>query len=254
LNNNLKYMAQQCACALKEAHKIVLLSGAGMSTNAGIPDFRGPNGIYKQKMQTDPELIFDIDYFQKNPRFFYQFHREFLKVINKIEPTFSHRFFAQLEKEGKLAGIITQNIDALHQKAGSKKVYEIHGSTWQSYCTSCSEVFDYETSYAQSFKEDVPHCEKCGGVLKPDIVFFGENVKHLYECQTLAEEADLLFVVGSSLTVTPAAFLPSMCPGKIVVVNKGDISYAYLHPQKIFIHAEWDIDDFFKAVEEAGRE
>jgi NAD-dependent deacetylase len=249
VEENIETLTQQCAEALSKSRKVVLLSGAGMSTNAGIPDFRGPNGVYKRKMKTDPELIFDIDYFRQNPKFFYEFHREFLHTINTIRPTFSHHFFAELEKKGVLKGIITQNIDALHQKAGSKKVFEIHGSTWESFCTHCGQRYDYDLSYEKTFKEEVPHCDKCGGIIKPDIVFFGENVKYLYECQALVEDADLLFVVGSSLTVTPAAFLPSMCHGKIVIVNKGEISTSYISPRRLFIRADCDIDEFFKALD-----
>lgn len=246
--------AKECADLIKSSHSIVLLSGAGMSTNAGIPDFRGPNGIYRQKMHTDPELIFDIDQFRRNPEFFYGFHREFVKSVESIRPTFAHYFFASLEKTGKMLGIITQNIDALHQKAGSKKVYEIHGSSWKSHCTHCGREYDYKNTLDKMNIETVPHCDTCGGVIKPDIVFFGENVKYLYECQEIARKADLMFVVGSSLVVTPAALLPGMSRGKLIIVNKGDISFAYLRKDNIAIFAEEDIDDFFKEVDRVMNE
>lgn len=244
----LSLQARDCAELIRSSGSIVLLSGAGMSTSAGIPDFRGPDGIYRKKMNTDPELIFDIDQFRRDPDFFYSFHREFVTSVESVEPTFAHYFFADLERSGKMLGVITQNIDALHQKAGSRKVLEIHGSSWKSYCTACGAEYDYNATLEKMDEEKVPHCERCGGVIKPDIVFFGENVKYLYECQKMAQEADLMFIVGSSLIVTPAAFLPGMCGGRLVIVNKGDISFSYLHKNAIEIFAEQDIDTFFTEV------
>lgn len=246
----LKANATDCASRIEKARRVVLLSGAGMSTNAGLPDFRGPHGIYRQKLHTDPERIFDIDFFHENPHFFYDFHREFLKSVQTIRPTFAHRFFAALENAASLEGVVTQNIDALHQRAGSRKVYEIHGGIWKSSCTACGKTWGYEESLKLAFGHDVPHCDACGGVIKPDIVFFGEMVKHLDACRELAESADLFFVVGSSLAVTPAALLPSMTRGDIIIVNKGEISRASLAPGKVVIHAEEDIDSFFSAVGE----
>ena len=136
----LQHEASQCAEMIKEANAIALLSGAGMSTNAGIPDFRGPQGLYKKAGIPDPERIFDIEYFYRDPSLFYSFHRELLKALDAAKPTFAHFFFAALEKKGKLLGIVTQNIDALHQRAGSRKVYEIHGGIWESHCTKCSRL------------------------------------------------------------------------------------------------------------------
>lgn len=248
MGKKLAEKAGYCADLIRSANSIVLLSGAGMSTNAGIPDFRGPDGIYRKQMKTDPELIFDINYFRMKPQFFYSFHREFVNSVESVKPTFAHSFFASLEESGKMLGTITQNIDALHQRAGSKKIFEIHGSSWKSICTKCEREFDYKTSIEKMISEDVPHCDKCGGVIKPDIVFFGENVKYLYECQEMASNADLMFVVGSSLVVTPAALLPGMCRGKLVIVNKGEISLSYLDGTRIDLFVEEDIDSFFKAV------
>ncbi len=244
----LETQAQKCASMLEKSKQAVLLSGAGMSTSAGLPDFRGPQGIYRQKLHTDPERIFDIDAFHEDPSFFYDFHREFLRSVGKIKPTFAHRFFASLEKEGILEGIITQNIDALHQRAGSRKVYEIHGGIWKSFCPGCGKTWGYEESLQLAFEQKVPHCDSCGDVIKPDIVFFGEMVKHLDDCRALSESADLFFVVGSSLVVTPAALLPSMTRGDVIVVNKGDISRTYLPENRVVLHAEEDIDTFFRAV------
>lgn len=248
MHSDIKEKAKICARMIGEARTIVLLSGAGMSTSAGIPDFRGPQGLYRRAGISNSELIFDISYFDRDPSLFYSFHTEFLESLETVEPTFGHRFFSALEEKGKLEGIITQNIDSLHQKAGSRKVYEIHGGIWDSYCRKCGKRFSLETMKVKMENEKIPHCDKCGGVIKPDIVFFGEMVKHLGKCQQLATSADLLFVVGSSLAVTPAAMLPSMCRGKLAVVNKGDLSRSYLSRDRIELLAEEDIDGFFHEV------
>ncbi|GAB6281176.1 MAG: Sir2 family NAD-dependent protein deacetylase [Thermovirga sp.] len=202
-------------------------------------------------MGVNPERIFDIEWFHKEPGFFYEFHREFLRSLRIIKPTFSHRFFSSLEQKGKMSGIVTQNIDALHQRAGSKNVFEMHGSVWKSFCTNCDREWNYEDSVSLAFSCDVPRCDTCGGVIKPDVVFFGEMVKYLEESRNLARNADLFFVVGSSLNVTPAALLPEMTRGRIVVVNKGEIAYHYLPRERIDIFAEEDIDTFFSAVDTA---
>jgi len=243
-------LAAKCADMIKKAQKICLLSGAGISTNAGIPDFRGPKGLYRTAGIDNPERIFDISYFHRDPSLFYKFHKEFLKALQQIKPTFAHYFFAQLEEKGKLIGIITQNIDSLHQRAGSKKVYEIHGGVWESYCIKCGKKFNYEESFKKTMKEEIPHCDSCGGVIKPDIVFFGEPVKYLDKCIELARESDLFFVVGSSLVVTPAALIPAECKGTIVIVNKGDFSTAYLPMGRVNLVADEDIDAFFKSIDE----
>lgn len=240
--------AQQCVEMILSSGRIALLSGAGMSTSAGIPDFRGPGGLYSRLGIENPERIFEIGAFFSNPATFYDFYRDFLKLLETVTPTWSHRFFAALENQGRLSGIVTQNVDALHQRAGSRNVLEIHGSVWLSHCTKCGKEYGYAASAAKVAKERVPLCDACGSVIKPDIVFFGENVRQFENCQDLVSNADLLFVVGSSLVVTPAAWLPGLCPGRIVVVNKGEISRAWLPPSRISLHAEEDIDTFFRAV------
>lgn len=240
--------AQTCAKWIEQAKRIVVLSGAGMSTNAGIPDFRGPKGLYKTLDIPNPHQVFEIETFNRDPSIFYRFGKEFLTNIKKVDPTFSHRFFAALEERGKMAGIITQNIDALHQRAGSKKVFEIHGGVWETHCTKCHRVYDYDTATEKILKEEVPLCIDCGGVLKPDVVFFGEPVKRLYECQALAQNADLFFVLGTSLTVSPAAMMPGFSSGKIVVVHKGEISHFYLPKERIDMFADEYLDTFFKKV------
>ena len=245
---SMESQAKECAELIRKSKRIALLSGAGLSTAAGIQDFRGPNGLYRTAGFENAEQIFDINTFHNDPSIFYRFHRAFLSALDEVKPTFAHQFFASLEKEGSLAGIITQNIDSLHQRAGSEKVLEIHGGIWDTTCTECGKAVDFETSHRLTLEEDVPKCADCKGVLKPEIVFFGESVMQLGECQQLAEIADLFFVVGSSLVVTPAAILPSLSSAPIVVVNLGEVSPIYLPAERISLHADSDIDIFFMAV------
>lgn len=240
--------ALQCADLLAQAHRVVALTGAGISTAAGIPDFRGPEGLYRQAGIDHPENIFDIDTFRKDPSLFYRFHGTFLQALERVQPTFTHTFLAQEEQRGRLKGVVTQNIDALHQRAGSRQVLEIHGSVWDTFCTRCHAHYDYQLSVTKTLREGIPHCDRCRGVLKPDVVFFGEAVKHLDACQTMVVEADLLLVLGTSLTVMPAALLPALCPGKIVVVNKGEFSHSALPPSRITLFAEEALDPFFREV------
>lgn len=243
----MKENIEKFAELIHNSSSIGVLSGAGVSTSSGIPDFRGPNGIYRRKYEVDPEKIFDIDYFYQNPAFFYKFHREFITALESVVPSYTHRFLSALEAHGKISGIVTQNIDALHQVAGSRRVYEIHGSVWQSTCLSCGKKYDRASSFKKTMAEEVPHCQ-CGGIIKPDIVFFGENVKHLEESRRLAESADLFLVLGSSLTVVPAAFLPSLCPKAVVVINKGEFSRAYLPESRITLSFDRDLDSFFREL------
>ncbi|MCP4676518.1 MAG: RNA polymerase subunit sigma [Deltaproteobacteria bacterium] len=245
----LEETAKKCAEMIEGAGRIAMLSGAGMSTAAGIPDFRGPNGFYSVVKIPNPERIFEISTFREDPSLFYKHGRGLFDKIRDVEPTLGHKFFAALENKGKMAGIVTQNIDALHQRAGSRNVLEIHGGIWDTYCTGCNKLFDYDTATAKIIAEEVPHCEECGGVLKPDVVFFGEAVKRLEDCQALARSADLFFVVGSSLIVTPAALLPMMTSAPIVVVHKGEISSAYLPRRRVELFADEYIDAFFSAVD-----
>jgi NAD-dependent deacetylase len=164
---------------IKSHHNIIALTGAGISTKAGIPDFRGDKGIYKTK-GVSADKIFDITYFQTHPEYFYHFTMELLPALHDAQPTTGHKLLAKLEKMKYLKGIITQNIDGLHQKAGSKNVIEIHGSMWKFYCTSCGKRYSYDEIKEIIMKGEVPRCE-CGGLIKPDVVFFGEAVKYTIE-------------------------------------------------------------------------
>lgn len=245
---SLSEQTRECAEYILEAPSVVVLSGAGLSTNAGIPDFRGPRGIYRRLDIPEPGKIFERDFFDEDPSLFFRFYRDFLKELLEISPTYTHFFLAALEQKGKVEGIITQNIDSLHQKAGSHKVYEIHGGVHQTHCTSCHKEYSLPEATKKIMDEEIPRCFRCNGVLKPDIVFFGESVKNLGFCEKLAEKSDLFFVLGSSLTVIPAAFLPGLCRGKVVVVNQGKFSTPYLEPQKISLLVDADLDFFFQEV------
>ncbi len=235
----------RCVELIKNAQSIGVLTGAGISTSAGIPDFRGPKGLYVTR-QYDPDKVFDINYFHRDPKPFYEFARDFIKLEGTLKPTVAHQFLAKLEQKGKLKGIVTQNIDSLHQMAGSKKVYEMHGSFWVSHCLECGKNFSYEEMKVKLYREEVCHCS-CGGVIKPDIVFFGENVKYLNESIALAERSDLFFVIGTSCVVYPAATIPEYTNGDIVVVNMSDIK---LQHGNIVLTIKEDIDQFFKKLSE----
>jgi len=207
---------------LRKADRIAALTGAGISTAAGIPDFRGPKGLYVTR-QYDPERTFDINYFDRDPSYFFAFARDFIQLVERIRPTLSHRFLAELEARGKLTAVITQNIDGLHQTAGSRRVIEVHGSIRGGHCRRCGQEYAYERLRAEVLAGDVVHCDACGGVVKPDIVFFGEAVRGMDDASRVAAAADLFLVIGSSLTVYPAALLPQYARGQVIVVNQGPV-------------------------------
>jgi NAD-dependent deacetylase len=210
---------------LRRAGRIAALTGAGISTAAGIPDFRGPSGLYVTR-QYDPEKTFDIGYFDRDPTYFFAFARDFVQLIERVKPTLTHRFLAALEAQGKLEAVITQNIDGLHQKAGSRRVLEVHGSVRSGHCRHCDKAYGYDALRVKVLGDAIARCEACGGVVKPDIVFFGEAVRDMEEASRAAARADLFLVIGSSLTVYPAALLPQYAGGQVVVVNQGPVEMA----------------------------
>ncbi len=214
---------------------IAALTGAGISTLSGIPDFRGGyNPIWDKFPQ---EKIFDIDYFKKDPSLFYDFFREISK--KNYEPNISHKFLKFLEDKGKLKGIITQNIDGLHQKTGSKAVYELHGSIYKNHCMKCKKKITYDAFLNKVKDERVPLCE-CGGVIRPDIVFFGELLPDydLKMAFSLAQNTDLLLIAGTSLVVQPASYIPTYTlknGGKVVLINRGD---TYINDRAVLIFTD----------------
>lgn len=207
-----------------EARTIVFFGGAGVSTESGIPDFRSVDGLYHQKFDYPPEEILSHSFFVRNPEYFYRFYREKMLPLD-AKPNPAHETLARWEREGKLLAVVTQNIDGLHQKAGSRKVYELHGSVHRNYCTKCGKAFgpEYIRDHAP-----LPLCDKCGGLIKPDVVLYEESLDE--KCITGAVDAisraDLLIVGGTSLTVYPAAGLIRYYRGnRLVLINRDATSY-----------------------------
>ena len=208
---------------VKESSRIVFFGGAGVSTESGIQDFRSVDGLYSQKFAYPPEQIISHSFYLHNPSYFFHFYREKMLPLG-FEPNITHQKLAQWEKEGKLLGIVTQNIDGLHQKAGSKKVYELHGSVLRNYCVKCGKFHS-----AEFVKEhpDVPRCD-CGGIVKPDVVLYEESLDGgtLEGAIRAIQNADLLIVAGTSLTVYPAAGLVNYYRGiRMVLINRDATPY-----------------------------
>ena len=198
---------------------IVFFGGAGVSTESGIPDFRSTDGLYRQEYKYPPETILSHTFFEQNPEEFFRFYRAKLIPDKSVQPNAAHRRLAELEREGKLRAVITQNIDGLHQAAGSKNVLELHGSTLRNYCEKCGKFYD--VSYIKH-SQGVPRCT-CGGRIKPDVVLYEEGLdeKTLYRAVEYIQEADVLIIAGTSLAVYPAAGLVRYYRGhKLVVINK----------------------------------
>jgi NAD-dependent deacetylase len=207
---------------IRSARHCVALTGAGVSTLSGIRDFRGKDGLYKEM---DAEKMFDIGYFEQDPSYYYKTAGSFIYNIDQKVPSIVHTCLAELESKGFLKALITQNIDLLHQRGGSKRVIEVHGSPMTHYCLRCAGVrVSFEDAAAIVKAGDLPRCPKCGRVLKPTITFFGESlpVAALRGAEAEATAADLLLVLGTSLTVHPAAGIPQITirnGGEIVIVN-----------------------------------
>ena len=202
---------------IDESNSIVFFGGAGVSTESGIPDFRSPDGLYNQKYDVPPEELLSHGYFFSHTEKFYEFYREKMICLD-AKPNKAHIKLAELEKAGKLKAVITQNIDGLHTAAGSKKVYELHGSVHRNYCLDCGKSFSAEDILAS---KGVPHCS-CGGIIKPDVVLYGENLDDPTVTGALSaiENCDTLIIGGTSLTVYPAAGFVRYFKGKnLVLIN-----------------------------------
>ncbi len=235
---------EECAVMIKQGG-VCAFSGAGISTAAGIPDFRGVGGLYTTG-KYDPDTVFDIGYFHHDPLPFFNFSRDLLAVVDQLKPTVTHSFLAELEDSGLLTSIVTQNIDPLHQLAGSNKVIALHGNYASAHCQSCSRSFDYSEFRQHLSESDIPRCDTCNGVIKPDVVFFGEMVYGMEEAMTAVSNSRLLLILGSSLVVNPAASLPNFAK-RIIVVNKGQVS---LRAGKDRYFIDSDLDTFFTQVKE----
>ncbi|MCK9169525.1 MAG: NAD-dependent protein deacylase [Treponema sp.] len=206
---------------------IVFFGGAGVSTESGIPDFRSTDGLYNQKWQYPPEQIISRSFFDAKPAEFYRFYREKL-IIKGIKPNPAHLKLAELEMAGKLRAVITQNIDGLHQAAGSRNVFELHGSTLRNFCMNCHAFYDIDFITASAGSPDgIPHCTKCGGIVKPDVVLYEEclNEACMEGAVRAIRNADMLIIGGTSLSVYPAAGLIDYYSGnKLVLINKSPTS------------------------------
>ena len=206
-----------------QSNKIVFFGGAGVSTESGIPDFRSVDGLYNQKFDYPPESIISRSFYEKDPAYFYRFYREKMLPLG-FEPNLTHKILAQWEADGKLLAVITQNIDGLHQKAGSRRVLELHGSVLRNYCVRCGKFHSAE------FVRDtvgIPLCT-CGGMVKPDVVLYEEALNDDVISKSIAalESADMLIVAGTSLTVYPAAGLIRYYRGsRMVLINRDETPY-----------------------------
>ena len=208
---------------IDESDNVVFFGGAGVSTESGIPDFRSVDGLYNQKYKFPPETILSHTFFERYPEDYYDFHREKL-VIEGVEPNVAHLRLAELEKEGKLKAVVTQNIDGLHQAAGSKKVLELHGSILRAYCSRCRKPYPADLMNKGT---GVPRCS-CGGVIRPDIVLYEEPLDQdiMSEAIRCIANADVLIIGGTSLAVYPAAGLINYYRGnKLVLINLSSTPY-----------------------------
>ena len=207
-----------------DAHdNLVFFGGAGVSTESGIPDFRSVDGLYHQHYEYPPETILSHSFFMRNPEGFYKFYHDKMLALD-AEPNAAHRKLAELERAGKLKAVITQNIEGLHQKAGSRKVLELHGSVHRNYCMKCHQFYD---AWYIKNAPGVPRCETCGGMIKPDVVLYEESLDQnvLQESVLAISRAQVLIVGGTSLVVYPAAGLLRYFQGEaLVVINKGATS------------------------------
>lgn len=204
---------------LDSHRKVVFFGGAGVSTESGIPDFRSVDGLYHQKYDYPPETILSHTFFMNHPEEFFRFYRDKMLALD-AEPNAAHRKLAQLEKAGKLTGVVTQNIDGLHQKAGSVHVMELHGSVHRNYCMRCGKFYDARFMLES---EGIPTCS-CGGMIKPDVVLYEEGLDQniLRDAVKTISEADVMIVGGTSLAVYPAAGLLDYFRGDVLVlINKG---------------------------------
>ena len=224
MTQNLADKTASLQTIIDQAKHIVFFTGAGVSTDSGIPDFRSTNGLYNQTYKYPPEEIISHSFFEENPEEFFRFYKDRMLYLD-AQPNEVHRFIAECEKKGKSLGVVTQNIDGLHQKAGSKHVYELHGSVLRNYCMDCSTF--YSAEYIKN-SEGIPRCQKCGGIIKPDVVLYEEGLSQAVVEGAVAaiQSADVMIVLGTSLVVYPAAGLIRYFSGRhLVLINRDATPY-----------------------------
>ena len=216
-------MVEELEKLIRQSQRIVFFGGAGVSTESGIPDFRSVDGLYHQKFKYPPEVMLSHSFWEREPAEFYRFYREKL-IVKGVKPNAAHLRLARLEQQGKLSAVITQNIDGLHQAAGSKTVHELHGSTLRNYCTRCGRFWGTDViadANSEAYRNGVPYCT-CGGIIKPDVVLYEEGLDQsvLSASVRAIRQADMLIVGGTSLVVYPAAGLLDYFRGNhLVVIN-----------------------------------
>ena len=216
---NREEKVEQFLKMVEKSDNIVFFGGAGVSTESGIPDFRSVDGLYNQQYDYPPETILSHTFYRRNTEEFYRFYRNKMLCLT-AQPNMAHKKLAELEAVGKVRAVVTQNIDGLHQLAGSKKVLELHGSVHRNYCERCHELYDAEYMLHST---GIPACEKCGGLIKPDVVLYEEGLDNqtMQEAVYYISNADMLIIGGTSLAVYPAAGLIDYYQGnKLVLVNK----------------------------------
>lgn len=217
--NNINEKIAELQKIIDGSRRIVFFGGAGVSTESGIPDFRSVDGLYNMSYQYPPEEIISHSFFTRNTKEFYRFYKDRM-LVTDAKPNKAHLKLAELEKSGKLKAVVTQNIDGLHQAAGSKTVYELHGSVLRNYCMKCGKFFP--ASYVKEC-EGVPKCDACGGTIKPDVVLYEESLDMgvMEKAVNAIERADTMIVAGTSLVVYPAAGLLNYFHGNhLVLINK----------------------------------
>lgn len=239
---------------IDESKSIVFFGGAGVSTESGIPDFRSKDGLYNQHdvqfEQFEPEYLLSRDCLYNNPKVFFEFYRQKMDTRN-FEPNITHKFLAKLEEMGKLKAVVTQNIDGLHQKAGSKTVYEVHGTTQRNYCSKCKK--EYPADYIFKNTEAIPKCE-CRGIIRPDVTLYGEGLpwNTVEKAVEAIQSADMMIVAGTSLTVYPAAtFVQDFRGEHLVVINREPLKIP-LNPDSDLVIVESMGKVFKKLMEDLG--
>lgn len=228
---------------LASSRNTVVVTGAGISTEAGIPDFRGEKGIYRTLGEHKVTALLNINAFRKRPREFYEFYRRYF-LLPEVKPSRAHLLLADLEKKGIIKAVVTQNIDNLHQMAGSKRVILVHGRADRFLCTGIGCRFESDAGYVRDYPDPVPKCPECGNVLRPDVVLFGEPIQNHRLARDTILAAQVLLVIGSSLTIYPlAGFVSEYCTGDrtMIIINKGPTALDYAATLKLDVESTAEV-------------